>query len=132
MSNLSPKAKDKISVQFDRVTINTANMPDMLEFYRAIGLDLQMKKISLGSQIYSTKVGNVEFQLYGINVKDPSATPPMQLSFEVDDLDLVFSQISLLSGVDVIMEPTELADGKRTIILDPDGQSVEITQPSKL
>lgn len=122
----------KVNVQFDRVTINTANMPDMLEFYRAIGLDLQMKKISLGSQIYSTKVGNVEFQLYGINVKDPSATPPMQLSFEVDNLDLVFSQLSLLSGVDVIMEPTELVDGKRTIILDPDGQSVEITQPLKL
>jgi hypothetical protein len=72
MSSLS----HKVNVQFDRVTINTANMPDMLEFYRAIGLDLQMKKISLGSQIYSTKVGNVEFQLYGINVKDPSATPP--------------------------------------------------------
>jgi predicted enzyme related to lactoylglutathione lyase len=76
-------------------------------------------------------VGSVEFQLYGINEKDPSSTPPMQLSFEVDNLDTVFAQLSLLAGVDVIMEPTELPDGKRTIVLDPDGQSIELTQISK-
>ena len=120
------------TVQLDRVTINTANLPDMLEFYRAIGLDLQTKKSSLGSQVYTTRLGNIEFQLYSINIKDPMATPPLQMSFEVDDIEAVFAQLSLLRGVDVIMEPTELPDGKRAIVLDPDGQSVEVIQPLAL
>lgn len=118
-----------ISTQLNAVIINTAKLQDLLSFYQALGLEFTASQVRLGSEIYKTHLGMVEFVLYGIKSKIFEATPPFQLSFQVDDLQKTINKVTAL-GCCVLLEPfTNPKDGTpRAIVLDPDGHSVELTQ----
>lgn len=117
---------DKILVT--SITINTAKIKALVQFYRALGLPLESKQVTLGSEIYRAQLGSIEFCLFGVGHKEKSLTPPLQLSFKVKDLLTTVNKVSELANVTVMMEPTEMPDGKKAIILDPEGHAVELLQ----
>lgn len=116
------------TARFNGVTINTANIQGLLEFYQALGLEFAAIKVTLGSEVYRAQAGVIDLALFAIKSKDIANTPSLQLSFQVDDLRAVFTRISALPGCNVILDPVSLSDGLRAVVFDPDGQSVELVQ----
>ena len=116
------------SIVMTSVTVNTANIKALVHFYKTLGLPLESKQVTLGSEIYRAQMGAIELTLFGIRSKEKSLTPPIQLGFIVKDVAAIISKLSEVPNVTVMMEPTDMPDGKKAIVLDPDGHSVELIQ----
>lgn len=117
-----------MSSELISVTLNTANLTALVEFYTFLGFELKKANVSRGSELYRAQHGNVELCLYGLIDKKNSVSPVLQLGFQVAALKDLFGKIKSIEGVTVLLEPTELPGGLKAIIKDPDGNSVELTE----
>lgn len=84
--------------------------------------------MSRGSQVSRAQQGEVEICISGVMNKINSGTPALHLRFQVEDLEGVFEKISAIPGVTVLLGVTQLSDGKKMILSDPDGNSIEVTE----
>lgn len=116
------------SVSLTSVIINTAQVKAIVGFYKEIGVAFEQKKVTLGSEIYRAQFDGFEFVIFGVGSKVKSGTPPVQLTFKVSDISAVFKRLADYPQSTVMMEPTEMPDGRKAIVLDPDGHSVELLQ----
>jgi hypothetical protein len=55
------------------------------------------------------------------------AQPHYMLSFKVKEIDKIYQQFVSKKFIG-IMDPTDFEEGRKAIILDPDGRSVEIIE----
>lgn len=100
----------------------------MLEFYRIIGFQFKAIKVDKGSEVYRAVHGGVEFSLYSIKNTQKSQIPSLQLGFRITDLEKSVSQLQNVNGAMSILDPTDMPDGKKAIVLDPDGHSIELIE----
>lgn len=100
----------------------------MVLFYNALGACLEAKQVKVGSASYRGAIGDLEIVLYGIPKKQPPTTPNLSLRFEVKDIDKVMTGLREIPETRIIMDVEMLPDGKKAIVLDPDGHSVELVQ----
>lgn len=100
----------------------------MLEFYRLIGFQFQATKVDKGSEVYRAVHDGVEFSLYSISNAQKAQIPSLQLGFQITDLEKTVAQLKKIPGAMCILDPTDMPDGKKAIILDPDGHSIELSQ----
>ena len=109
------------------ITLNTCQLSLQLEFYQALGLDLKSQKVDKGSQVYRARLATgMEFCLFGVMERKNAGSPPLQLEFIIQDIDKVFEKIKAIPGVFVILDPTDLPDGRKAILKDVDGNAVEL------
>lgn len=104
------------------------HLQDMLDFYRIIGFQFKAVKVDKGSEVYRASHGGVEFSLYSIKSAQKSQIPSLQLGFRITDLEKSVAQLNQVNGAMCILDPTEMPDGKKAIILDPDGHSIELVE----
>jgi len=71
--------------------------------------------------------GFMHFALYAS--KDGSVTRASQIGFQVDDLDAAHAK-AVEAGVEVIHDPKPQPWGRSARYRDPDGNVIELTQPS--
>lgn len=100
----------------------------MLGFYGIIGFEFVNQKIDKGSEIHRAHRQNIEFALYSLTSATKSSAPTLQLGFRVSEIEQIVAKLSTVPGALCIMEPTQMPDGKKAIILDPDGNSVELCE----
>ncbi|MNK19510.1 Glyoxalase-like domain protein [compost metagenome] len=117
-----------MSLVLTSITINTLHLQDMLAFYRIIGFVFNANKVDKGSEVYRAVHDGVEFCLYAIQNPQRSQIPSLQLGFRVTELDRIVGELVKVPGAMCILDPTEMPDGKKAIILDPDGHSLELCQ----
>jgi hypothetical protein len=117
-----------MSLKLTSITLNTAHLEDMLKFYKIIGLDFAQAKVDKGSQVYRATLGGCEFSLYSIQTTEKKSIPTLQLSFSVQGLDEKVQAMGQLQNAMCILDPTLMPDGKKAIVLDPDGHSVELLE----
>lgn len=117
-----------MSSELISVTLNTANLAALVEFYSFLGFPLKKASVSHGSELYRAQQGNIELCLFGLVEKKNTASPVLQLGFHVSALKDLFPWIKCVDGVTVILEPTELPGGLKAIVKDPDGNSVELIE----
>jgi lactoylglutathione lyase len=118
-----------MSVILKSISINTSQLPLQLEFYRALGLDLKAQKVEKGSQVYKADIQpGVEFCLFGVMERKNAGSPPAQIQFSVENLEQVFDKIKSIPSIFVILDPTDLPDGKKAILKDVDGNAIELIQ----
>lgn len=125
-----------MSVKLISVTLNTSNLPQQIEFYKALGFNVETIKVAKGSEFFRAKpVGpssdsktQFEINLFGLKDKKNSATPIFQLSFMMDEIDLVYQKLAVIEGVVSLLDPTDMPDGRKAIVKDPDGNSIEIVK----
>ncbi len=121
-------------VKLIAITLNTSNLPQQIQFYQALGFDVETVKVSKGSECYrarpksKNKDQNIGFEinLFGLKDKKNSVTPIFQLCFLVEELDQVYDKLAAIKGVETLMDPTDMPDGRKAIVKDPDGNSIEI------
>ena len=118
-----------MSVDVKSITINTSQLSLQLEFYKCLGLDLKTQKVEKGSAVYRAQVKpGIEFCLFGVLERKNAGSPALQLLFEVKNIDLIFEKLKSIPGTFVILDPTDLPDGRKSIIKDVDGNAIEIIQ----
>lgn len=110
------------------ITINTGRTEQILRFYGRLGLEFQAKNVSKGGQCHKTFVGALEITFFGVKETANSRFPDLQLTFRIADLEKVVADLTAIDGVQCIMDPTILPDGKKAILLDPDGRSIELIE----
>lgn len=118
-----------MSIKLKAITINTANLQGLRDFYTGLGLQFEKAAVFRGSEVYRAVLDGIEISLFGMMDRNNAPTPPLQLSFQVQQMENVVGTIKRIPGVSVLLEPTDLPDGRKTILKDPDGNSVEIIQP---
>jgi lactoylglutathione lyase len=130
-----------MSVKLIALTMNTANLPDQIEFYKGLGFVLEPVRVSKGSEYFRARPRDssagaqgilFEINLFGLQDKVNSATPILQLCFSVAELDEVYKKLSSVPGVQSLLEPTDMPDGRKAIVKDPDGNSIEIIEAANL
>lgn len=117
-----------MSSKLTSITLNTALLNEMLQFYRLIGVEFTATAVAKGGQVYRAQIGALEFSLISVPNVEKKQTPAMQLSFSVADLEDRVQKLGAVQGAMSILEPTEMPDGKKAIWLDPEGRAVELCE----
>jgi predicted enzyme related to lactoylglutathione lyase len=117
-----------MQVQLMALTINSPDPQAAVGFYTALGFQFREIPVSRGGCVYRAKLGELEMAIMGVVSRVAISTPVLQLAFKVADLPAIFEKVRCLTGVNVLLEPTEFPDGMRAIVADNDGNAVEISQ----
>ena len=110
-----------------RITLNTAQPDLLLRFYSLLGFQFNEKKIDKGSRAWQGCLGDFTLEIFSIKESFSNKTPGVQMSFQVTGMENLIQQFRALK-VQIMIEPTETKSGFMSIVIDPDGRSVELIQ----
>ena len=102
-------------------------------FYRAIGLALEEERHDDGPLHWACELGPVHLAVYPATVADAGAAPPRSHpgatmpGFAVDSLDATLTTLRA-TGVPILIPAEDVGWGRRAVVSDPDGRSVEISE----
>ncbi len=109
------------------ITLNTAKMPEMVEFFGALGIPMKAMPVNKGTVAYRGNFSEVEICLLSIPKKDRLATPDLSFRLQIENISDVMARLRKLPQVQILMELQELPFGKMAVVLDPEGHSIELT-----
>jgi len=116
-----------MSAQLKTITLNTVKMTEMINFYFALGINMEAAPVNKGSIAYKGKMGDLEISLLSILKKEKKLSPDISFRVQVSDIEDVMSQLLKIPGVEVLMDLQEMPEGKMAVVIDPDGHSVELS-----
>lgn len=111
-----------------RITINSNQPDNLVQFYSMIGFQFTLKNVDKGSQVWKGELQGMQMEIFGIAESFTQRSPTVQFSFQVPELQKTVDQIRPL-GVQIMMEPLDMGTGIMCFMMDPDGRSVELIQP---
>lgn len=117
-----------MSLLITSITINTPQLQNMLGFYQIIGFQFTEMKVDKGSEMHRALHKGVEFSLYANRNVDASRVPSLQLGFQVTDLVATVAKLKEIPGANCILDPTQMPDGMKAVVLDPDGHAIELSE----
>ncbi len=100
----------------------------MADFYSALGAGMAPKSVKVGSVVYQGALGDLEVMIYLAKKSSPPPIPQISMRFLVENVAERLKAVSAVAGVQVLMDVMDLPDGKKAIVLDPDGHSIELIQ----
>ena len=112
------------------VVIRSADIDRAVRFYQALGLIFAKHRHGTGPDHFSSDMSGVVFEIYPL----PEGQPPTsaaRVGFTVDDVD---SLIPLLTeaGATLVSAPKSSPWGRRVVLRDLDGHSVELVSASEI
>ncbi|MEM9007379.1 MAG: VOC family protein [Cyanobacteria bacterium P01_F01_bin.86] len=109
------------------MVIRVSDIDRSAAFYSALGLTFKREQHGSGPEHFSTWMGETVFELYPASERFPITTS--RIGFKVVSIAAVL-EVWRQSGCKVISEPKETPWGLRTVVADPDGHRIELTQNS--
>ncbi len=111
------------------VVIRVADLERSAAFYRSMQVSLVKERHGAGSDHYSADLGGVVVELY-LRRSESEATTQTRLGFFVEKLDDVLSACQA-SGGQLIAAAKDSPWGRRAIVKDPDGHTIELVENPK-
>jgi lactoylglutathione lyase len=115
-----------MGIAFTSITVNTPNLENMIRFYEILGCHFEKVKVSIGGELFRSCLDEFELSLMSIQSADKNKYPKVMMGFRIKDMETKIEKLLLIPGVMLILDPTEMPDGKKAIVQDPDGHSVEL------
>jgi len=115
----------------DSIVLRAGDLAAVVAFYRAVGVPLEEERHDDGPLHFACELGPIHFAVYGADA--PGAAPrrrdggASQVGFQVDSLEAVFSA-AVEVGATVLLEIEDVPWGRRALVTDPDGRTVEFNQ----
>ncbi|MEZ6133819.1 MAG: VOC family protein [Pirellulaceae bacterium] len=109
------------------LVIRSSDIDRAVTFYQQMGMLFDRHSHGKGPEHYASDICGFVFEIYPQrNVDD--VTTNARIGFNVDDVDGV---IDLLSKIDatIVTEPTDTEWGRRAVVRDFDGHTVELVTP---
>ena len=96
-------------------------------FYRALGLLFTAERHDTGPEHYSSSVNGCVFELYPLAAgREP--TTATRIGFSVDSVDELVPLVQAV-GAEVVSAPHDSEWGRRAVVRDLDGHTVELVTP---
>lgn len=114
-----------MNVKLRSIVIATSQLKKVISFYELLGLEFQKKGVTLGTEFYWTIADDLEIAFIEKQNVAMGAQPHYLLSFKVEDVDSLFEKLTQ-DGFLGVLDPTQFDEGRKAILLDPDGRSVEL------
>ncbi|MEP4079034.1 VOC family protein [Haloferula sp.] len=111
------------SPRMNLVVIRSKNIEASKTFYELVGLTFQRHKHGKGAEHYASELSTFVFEIY-----PDSGTPSLgaRVGFSVSDVDSIIVTLRE-AGIEIVAEPKNSPWGRRAVVRDPDGHSVELT-----
>jgi lactoylglutathione lyase len=114
------------SLTVNLVVLRVSTLEQSKRFYETIGARFSREQHGTGPEHYAATLSCAVFELYPCGSKAP--TSGIRLGFRVASVSQVVARAELI-GAKVHTPPTTDAWGKFAVIVDPDGNRVELRQP---
>lgn len=98
-------------------------------FYEELGLLFTPHRHCNGPEHYTSSVNGFVFELYPLRPGD-TPTTSTRLGFNVDDVDSLVEMVTA-AGATLIVAPQDAEWGRRAVVKDLDGHTVELLTPPK-
>ena len=111
------------------VVIRSSDIDQAVNFYEVIGLTFQKHSHGSGPEHYASEKAGFVFEIYPLSPKQQS-TSWTRLGFTVGDVDALIARLTE-DGVKIVSGPTDSEWGRRAIVKDLDGHTIELVEPNK-
>ena len=115
--------------QLSLLVLRSPDMERAVTFYRALGLEFTLHAHGTGPQHYTAEMGALVFEIYPQTAKS-SPTTGTRIGFSVASLDEAVQSLSQIDAV-IMTPPTESEWGRRAVVKDFDGHTVELVESKK-
>lgn len=108
------------------LVVRSPDIHRAVTFYKAIGMTFDLHSHGNGPQHYACEVDNFVFEIYP--EKNGKHTTATRFGFRVDSVDIALQQLASLQ-VDIVSAASDSEWGRRAVVRDLDGHTVELTSP---
>lgn len=116
-------------LELSSITLNTNQLAAMLNFYEVLGCQFKKEQVDKGGVVLKAQLGTIELHLFSVGSSVPqSSAPRMQLAMRVQGVSQIVDKLKGLPAAQVLLEPTEMVGEVRSIVLDPDGNSIDLSE----
>jgi catechol 2,3-dioxygenase-like lactoylglutathione lyase family enzyme len=119
---------DRSFPRLNLVVIRSADIERTVAFYRRLGLGLIHHAHGSGPMHYAAEADGFVFEIYPTSAKS-HPTIGTRLGFAVASVDELVVALKE-SGATILTSPADSEWGRRAVVKDPDGHTVELTQPA--
>ncbi|MDB4537197.1 VOC family protein [Akkermansiaceae bacterium] len=119
----------KTSAFFNLLVIRSENIDRAVKFYEAIGLTFDKHSHGKGPEHYACEKNGLVFEIYPLSSKQPT-TIGIRLGFAVNDVDILIETLPQI-GAAIISSPKDSEWGRRAVVKDLDGHTVELVEGTK-
>lgn len=123
-----------MGIAFTSITVNTPNLENMVRFYEILGCEFSKVKVNIGGELFRSRFQGFELSLMSIKSANKEGPSKVMMGFQVSDFEAKMKLLAVVPGVLLILDPTDMPDGKKAIIQDPDGHAIELLaqKPTKV
>jgi hypothetical protein len=115
-----------MGIAFTSITVNTPNLENMVRFYEILGCEFKKIKVSIGGELFRSSLEGFDLSLMSIKSAQTGGYPKVMMGFKVNNLETKVALLISIPGVIMILDPSDMPDGRKAILQDPDGHSVEL------
>jgi lactoylglutathione lyase len=109
------------------LVIRSPDIDRAVTFYQRMGLQFHRHSHGKGPEHYASDVGGFVFEIYPQKNAD-EITTNTRIGFNVNDVDRVVELLREVHAT-IVTEPTDTEWGRRSVVKDFDGHTVELVTP---
>jgi lactoylglutathione lyase len=109
------------------LVIRSRDIRRAARFYATLGLLITLHRHGGGPEHYTSVVNGFVFEIYPLTSPDQQTTS-VRLGFNVDSVDGIVGMLRAIQ-VEIISEPHDSEWGRRAVVRDFDGHTVELLTP---
>jgi len=111
------------------LVIRSPDIDHAVTFYQAMGMVFARHAHGKGPEHYASEVGGFVFEIYPQR-NDQDVTTNTRIGFNVDDVDGIVEMLRKLDS-EILTEPRDSQWGRRAVVKDFDGHTVELVTPAR-
>ena len=109
------------------LVIRSDDIHQAVEFYQAMGMEFERHAHGSGPEHYASESAGFVFEIYP-KKNENDDTRRTRIGFRVGDVDGVVSRLKQAQAT-VVTEPVDTQWGRRAVVRDFDGHTVELVTP---
>lgn len=114
-------------VSLTLLVLKTRQIEQLRLFYRTLGVELAEEQHGKGPVHFAGRAGDVVMEVYPLPDDGSPVDSSTRLGFAVENVAEVVRALESI-GTKIVTPPKETAWGLQSVVKDPDGRSVEVTQ----
>ena len=111
------------------LVIRSPDIERAVTFYQTLGMRFQLHSHGNGPEHYASEACGFVFEIYP-QLDEASATTNTRIGFNVDSVDAALEWLAKLD-VDVVSPAKDSQWGRRAVVRDLDGHTVELVTPEQ-
>lgn len=108
------------------IVLRSPDTDHAVAFYETMGLAFQKHRHGNGPEHFSCECDGFVFEIYPLGKATP--TTSTRIGFSVDDVDSIVEMLAKVGGT-VVASPHDSEWGRRVVMKDLDGHTVELITP---